>query len=191
MSDIMERTGLSPSSDTGGAPPELYLEPHWYACRTRSRAETKLDRLLPKLGFETYLPLVEVDRHWSDRVRRVSFPLFPGHLFVRFKLNQIGDLLRQPYVATVARPSGYPTPVLSDEIASVRRMVAGIHATGRVPYLEDYLTPGVEVRVVKGPFRGMKGVLLEKKGGCRVAIRIPALRQASSVDVERTTVRPV
>ena len=44
-------------------PPETSNpEAHWYACRTRARAEKQVDRLLEGAGVESYLPLVELER---------------------------------------------------------------------------------------------------------------------------------
>ncbi len=172
------------------APAELYRDPHWFACRTRHRSERKVSELLTGGGIETYLPLVERERRWSDRKTRVGFPLFPGYVFARFALGRIHEVLRLPAVSTVVRPNGYPTPVRPEELESVRRMTEGVNETGTVPTPEDYLTPGVEVVVIDGPFEGMRGILLESKGHSRVAIRIRALRQATSVEVPRGTVAP-
>ncbi len=179
---------FSPESD---APSELYQGTHWFACRTRPRAEKKADQLLRRSGFETYLPVVEEDRRWSDRVKRVGLPLFPGYVFVHFALARIGEVLHLPLIATVARPNGYPTPVRAEELEAVRTMVDGANEAGLVPEPEDYLQPGDPVRVVDGPFVGMEGTLLEVNGASRVMVRIGALRQASSVAIPRRMVEPV
>ncbi len=172
-------------------PAELFHSPHWFACRTRSRAEKKAVKLLDRLGIESYLPLVEEERQWSDRTRRGRFPLFLGYVFARFDLRQIHHVLGLPPIATVARPSGYPTPVREEELDSVRRLVAGVEETGTIPKSVDYMAPGDHVIVVGGPFEGMQAVLLDTRRHARVAIRIPALRQASSVQVPREFVRLV
>jgi transcription antitermination factor NusG len=58
--------------------PEL----QWYAVHVRSRHEFQVhDRLLQK-GIETFLPTVEKLRKWKDRKKLISFPLFPGYIFV-------------------------------------------------------------------------------------------------------------
>lgn len=172
-------------------PPELYEVPHWYACLTTARAEKKAARLLDDAGFEHYLPLVVQERRWSDRVKKVPMPLFPGYVFARFVLTELGRILDQPAIATVARPSGYPTPIRPEVIESVRRMVEGANETGVLPRAEDYLVVGDEVEVGGGPFTGMTGVLLEERGRTRVAVRIEALKQATSVEIAREHVRKV
>lgn len=175
--------------DDDPAPPELYERPHWYACRTRARAEKKVETRLERSGIETFLPLVEREREWADRTKRVAMPLFPGFVFARFPLTRLQPVMTTYGVATVLRPNGYPTPVRTEEIDSLRRLVEGANATGTAPEPADFLEPGEEVLVVSGPFQGMRGVLLEKRGGARVAVRIEALRQATSVEVGRGAVR--
>lgn len=172
-----------------GAPKELYADPHWYACRTNPRAEKKAARLLESAGFEWYLPLVEQERQWSDRTKTVHVPIFPGYVFARFRLSELGRILAQPPIANVASPTGYPTPIRDEVMESVRRMVDGVNETGELPRHEDYLVTGDEVVVTDGPFEGMSGVLVEERGSARVAVHVEALRQATSVEVPRDRVR--
>jgi transcription antitermination factor NusG len=54
-----------------------------------------------------------------------------------------------------------------------------------LPTPVDYLQPGQQVVVVSGPFQGMRGVLVEARGGSRVVVRVSAIRQAVSVEMDR------
>jgi transcription antitermination factor NusG len=149
-----------------------------------------VDRLFCAAGFESYVPLVELERQWADRRKRVAFPLFPGYVFARFQLGEIHEILSTPGVVTVVRVNGYPTPIRDEELDSVRRLVAGVNATGLLPSPSDYLEEGQEVVVVDGPFKGMYGVLLELRGRASVVVRLSAIRQAVRVRIERRLVRP-
>jgi transcription antitermination factor NusG len=170
-------------------PMELYQEARWYACRTRARAEKMVGKLLGQAGFEAYLPLVQKERQWSDRKKRVAFPLFPGYTFVRFDLNQYDDVVRIHGIVDVVKPSGYPSPLREEELESVRRLVAGMEETAVEPIPADFFDIGDSVLVTCGPFRGMRGLLLEKRGQARVAIRLTAIRQAVSVHLDLSTLR--
>jgi hypothetical protein len=70
-------------------------------------------------------------------------------------------------------------------------MVRGMSETGEEAVPVDFLTPGAEVLVESGPFQGMCGVLMERRGGARVAVRITALQQATSVVVREGALRVV
>jgi transcription antitermination factor NusG len=156
---------------------------------TRARAEKAVSRLISLHGLETFLPLVESERKWADRKKLVELPLFPSYVFARFTLRQIHAVLSTPGLATVLRPNGYPTPVRDEEIESVRCMLRGVSETGELPEPVDFLTPGTRVIVESGPFKGMFGVLIERRGKTRVAVRITALKQATSVVVEAGVLR--
>ena len=91
--DITRRSGAQFSKLHHSFPVELYEETRWYACRTRARAEKKVDELLGRAGFETHLPLVVRERQWADRRKLVAFPLFPGYTFARFDLTRYLDVL--------------------------------------------------------------------------------------------------
>jgi transcription antitermination factor NusG len=173
------------------APAELYARPHWFACLTRARAEKVVARMMTLTGLETYLPLIESERKWADRTKRLELPLFPSYVFARFTLTQIHTVLSTPGLATVLRPNGYPTPVRDEEIQSVRCMVRGMRDTGEEAVPEDFLTPGSEVVVESGPFMGMSGVLIRRRGKTRVAVRITALQQAISVVVREGVLKVV
>ena len=172
-------------------PPELFNTAHWYACRTRARAEKAVHRSFEEQGFESYLPLVYQERQWADRKKRVAFPLFPGYVFARFTLRDTTEILRPPGVANIAQPSGYPTPVRDEELESVRRLVDGVNEKGVLPTTEDYPEAGEEVEVISGPFRGMRGTLSEVRGRSRVCLRLWPIRHAVGVDIPRSMVRSV
>ncbi len=169
----------------------LRREPHWYACRTRARAEKQVDRLLARAGFETFLPLMEVERQWADRRKAVAFPLFPGYTFARFRLWDSPAVIQIAGLVSVVGGPGRPTPVRDDELEAVRRFSRGIEATGGFPEPVDWLEPGTPVQVLEGPFRGMRGFLVEVRGRTRVAVRLSAIRMALSVELDRTSLRRV
>ena len=121
---------------------------------------------------------------------RVSFPLFPGYLFARFNLTQLDAVLRLPPLAKVVSMNGYPTPVREDEIEQVRNLVDRANAAGIEPRPVDFVQPGQEVIVTDGPFKGLRGVLLERRGRARVAVRLTAIRQAVSVEMDRRVLEP-
>jgi len=174
----------------GHASPEVPGVSRWYVCRTRSRAEKQVERLIAGAGFGVYLPVVERERQWSDRIRRVGFPLFPGYIFVRFRPDELLTVLRTPGVSSVLRQNGHPTPVREAELESVRVLVRGANHTGVAPFPVDFMEPGEGVLVVSGPFHGMRGQLLEERGSTRVVVQIWAMKQATSVELSRELVVP-
>lgn len=179
----MDERNSSPRAGSGRA---LY----WFAGRTRARAEKAVVRALEAAGFEAYLPLIERERQWADRVKRVLFPLFPGYVFLRAQAADLSAVRRLPGLVDVVSVEGRPSPVPEEELNSVRALVAGVNATGVLPSPSDFLEPGDPVEVVEGPFAGMKGVLIEERGSTRVSVKLTTIRQALAVELERSRLRP-
>src|SRR6266446_4384964 len=56
----------------------------WYALHVRTRFEKVVARNLRGKGYEEFLPLYSRTNRWSDRVKEIELPLFPGYVFCRF-----------------------------------------------------------------------------------------------------------
>ena len=164
-------------------------QPEWYACRTRPRAEKQAGRLLKLRGVQSYVPLIECERQWSDRKKRVGFPLFAGYVFAQFSLASLHEVLSTPGIVTVVRQGGSPARVRSEELESVRVLVQCVNAGNAPPEPAEFLETGQEVIVSHGPFSGIRGVLVEDRGRTRVVIRLTALRRALSVELPREILR--
>ena len=163
----------------------------WYACYTRARHEKKVDEHLHLRGFETYLPLIERERQWKDRKKRVEFPLFPSYVFVRFSKADVHQVLQTPGVSTIVRLNGELAAIPDEELEDVRRLVAGVHETGDEPEPVPYFEEGQPVRVMDGPFKGMRGQVVERRGRRRVLVGLSAIRQGLEVDIGAENLEPV
>jgi transcription antitermination factor NusG len=139
---------------------------------------------LERVGVESYLPLVELERKWADRTKRVGFPLFPGYTFARFPRENLLQVVRTPGLVVVVSENGHPAPIRDEEMDSVRRFVLGQQETGEAPLPEPWGEPGTPIRVREGPFKGMRGYLMESRGRRRVAVKLDALKLAFSVELD-------
>ncbi len=50
----------------------------WHAVWTRSRHEHQVCMELSAKGVEAFLPTITHESRWSDRTKRIAWPLFPG-----------------------------------------------------------------------------------------------------------------
>lgn len=166
-------------------PLELVRGPHWFALRTRSRAEKKTDSVLRAAGVESFAAVADMERTWADRTRRVGMPLFPGYIFVRIALRDVNSVLQWPGAVDLVRDCGVPKPLRDEEMDAVFCLVRGVSETGQLPDQAEYPAAGDLVRVTGGPFQGMEGILVEERGTKYVAVRLEAIRQARAVQVAR------
>jgi len=74
----------------------------WYALQVRSRYEKIVASTLLSKGYEGFLPLYSQRRRWSDRMKELELPLFPGYLFCRFDVNKRLPILVTPGLSALS-----------------------------------------------------------------------------------------
>jgi len=171
-------------------PRGLLAEERWYALVTRSRMEKRSVSHLQSAGLEADAAVAEMNHRWSDRMKLIGKPLFPGYIFARFNLTGLALPLSYPGIVGIVRNEGIPVPIRDEEIATVRRLAYGATASGRLPKEAgcEEILGGSPVRVISGPFTGLTGVLLESRGKGCVAVHIEAIRQVRTVLLERSVI---
>ena len=83
----------------------------WFALNTKFRYEDYVAKQLGGKGYEILLPVYRCRRRWSDRVKDVELPLFPGYLFCRFDVNDRLPILTTPGMIQVVGFGKTPVPV--------------------------------------------------------------------------------
>ncbi|MBU78298.1 MAG: UpxY family transcription antiterminator [Candidatus Marinimicrobia bacterium] len=152
----------------------------WIAVRSKPRAEKVALDQLEKKGIQAYLPLVRQKRKWSDRLKWVELPLFPGYLFAKVALKNSIFVLETYGVSTVIKFGGEVAVVQESVVKSIRLALEG----GYELEPTEYFIKGDKVEVIAGPMKGMKGIVSNIKGKEKLVIKIDALQQAIAVHIE-------
>jgi len=159
----------------------------WFALQIRSRWEGTTAALLRGKGLETLLPTYTTKRKWSDRVKVVESPLFPGYIFCRFDVHNRLPVLITPGVIAVVGRGKTPIAVDDAEILSIQTAIgSGIHMEPW-PYVEI----GERVRVKDDVLDGMEGILTSFKGTQRVVISVTLLRRSVALEIDRSRIIPL
>lgn len=95
----------------------------WFAVYTASRAEKKVGERLALAGVEYYLPVLHVQRKWSDRMKRVEVPLFNSYVFVKVRSCQLPALNKIEGVVKVLYFNGLPAVVRNCEIELIKEYI--------------------------------------------------------------------
>ena len=156
----------------------------WYAIRTSSGRERVVSSVLRHKGYEEFLPTYRIRRQWSDRIKELERPLFPGYLFCRFVIGKHLPILITSGVQLIVGCGRTPVPVRDEEIESLRCVVEAGAAAAPCPYLEV----GQRVEIREGPLTGVRGILLQIKNSWRIVLSVELLRRSVSVEVDRTSV---
>lgn len=169
--------------------PEQYERPHWYACYTRARHEKRVREQLERREWEIYLPLVPRKSKWKDRTKIVHFPMFPSYVFARFALRDLYDVLSVPGVVDVVRVDGAPAIVREEDLENIRRFTAVLIDRGEEALRKPLPEVGQRVRVVAGPFEGVEGVVVERRGRRRLLVGLELIGQGLEVDLPGDVVK--
>lgn len=183
---MMPRLGYvypCPSSRSGN-PTELR---NWYAIWTRSRHEKMVIEALKEKEFETFLPLVETVRQWSDRKKKVLLPLFPGYVFASLHREEFQKVYYTSGVAKILGTNGTPIPIPRQTISDIQRVV-----TSSLPVdLYPTLPVGSRVVIRNGPLVGMQGTLVQWQNRHCVVVSVDALMSGAAVSIMPDSIRPV
>ena len=159
----------------------------WFALQIRSRWESTVAGLLRAKGLETLLPTYPARRKWSDRLKVVESPLFPGYIFCRFDVHNRLPILITPGVIAVVGRGKTPVPVDDAEIISIQAAIqSGIHIEPW-PYVEI----GERVRIKDDVLDGMEGILTTFRGSDRVVISVALLRRSVALEIDRSRITPL
>lgn len=158
----------------------------WFALHVKHQHERSVEAVLSANRTETFLPLYRARRRWSDRVKEIDVPLFPGYIFGRFPLNERVGVLRTPGVNGIVGFGGSPAPVPEAELDNVRAALASKLPFGPWPYPRE----GDRVLVVRGPLQGIEGTLLRERDGLRLVLGVELLHRSLAVEVESDMIAP-
>jgi transcription termination/antitermination protein NusG len=156
----------------------------WHACYTKARHEKQVERMLRERGISTFLPLVPRISQWRDRRKLVEWPLFPSYVFGRFDTTQTHEVLSIPGLTAVVSAGGRPIPIPDEDLENVRRFARGLCSAGAAAERRPFFAEGVPVQVVAGPFKGVRGIVVEQRGRRRVLIGLKAIGQALEIDID-------
>ena len=187
MLSVAHRQTLKSESVASAAEP-LRSGLAWYALRLRPKSENLASATLRGKGYEEFLPMYRSRRRWSDRVKELDLPLFPGYLFCRFDVqDRLLPILTTPGVISIVGAGKTPVAVSDEEIAAVQAIVrSGLPAQ---PW--PCLTVGSRVFIERGPLAGFEGIALSVDKAFRLVVSIPLLQRAIAVEIERDWIRPI
>ena len=152
----------------------------WYALQVRSRKEGYVASQIMGQGYECLLPTYKSIRKWSDRVKEVEQPLFPGYLFCRFDFQNRRPVITTPGVLQIVGYGRTAISVSDEEIQSLQLAVSSGMPKQPWPYLEV----GQRVRVNYGTLSGLEGILVNVKGNHRVILSVTLLQRSVAMEVE-------
>ena len=160
----------------------------WYAIQIQSKLGTVASATLRGKGYEEFLPLYRSRRRWSDRIKELDLPLFPGYLFCRFNVSdRLMPILTTPGVIGIIGAGKTPVPVFEEEIEAIRAILrSGLAAQ---PY--PFLRAGSKVYIEAGPLAGVEGIVTNTDKVYRLIVSVGLLQRSVAVEIDREWARPI
>jgi transcription antitermination factor NusG len=174
---------MPPSQNIGAGTQQ---ESQWWAVYTRHQHEKVVARMLSAKGFEVFLPLYDSTRHWKDRNKMLSLPLFPCYLFVRGENMRRLQVMVTPGVHMILCNGEQVAAVPEAEIEAIRKTVEGAFHVEPHPFLKC----GERVRVKRGTLAGVEGILVRKRNQYRLVLTVDMLAQSVGVEIDASDVEP-
>ena len=156
----------------------------WYALAVKPQHEFRVFEGLKGLGeIEGFLPTYKDKRLWSDRVKILDAPLFPGYVFARFEYPaRRVPVLRVAGVKSIVGFGQAPSPLAEEEIGTIQTLVSSTFPVRPWPFLRA----GQRVRITHGPLSGVEGIILEQKDEWRMVVSVELLQRSVSVLLDRS-----
>lgn len=155
----------------------------WFVLQVLTNQEKRVAKNLALRSLEHYLPLYSERSRWSDRIVNLERPLFGGYVFTRFAPQSRLAVISTPGVLRLLGDAERDT-VPAREIERIREGLA----------CGDLLRPhggapvGSRVRVIRGPFQGVEGIVTDLRKTCKVVLSLSATRQCFSLEVDLTDI---
>ena len=152
----------------------------WLAAYTNSCQEKRVAEHCQAREIESFLPVYRSSRRWRNGCTvDLEKPLFSSYVFVRIRQTERVRVLELPGVVSIVGAGRQPTPLPDTDIEALR---SGLPLTNAEPH--RYPEIGDRVRITRGPFEGMAGILVRKKNSVRVILTLDVIMRSISVEVE-------
>jgi transcriptional antiterminator NusG len=158
----------------------------WFALTVRGNHEVTVCSLLRSKSIETFTPTYIIRRRWSDRIKQVRKPLFPGYVFSRFDPSCKLRVLTTPQVYGVVGIGRDPSPIPEVEITALQVVAQSGIPTEPSPFLKV----GMRTRIARGPLAGLEGILVQVKKRWRVIVSVTLIERSVSVEVSADMLQP-
>ena len=154
----------------------------WIAIYTKPHHEKTVKNQLSKKGFEIYLPLLRKRKKWSDRKKWIESPLFKSYIFVKTEIKNSLFILQTLGVVKIIKFGNKIALIQNETIQAIKLMIKG----GYVPETINYFVKGEIVEIKNGPLKGLVGEVTRVNNSDRLLVRIDAIQQSISVQIDRS-----
>ena len=165
------------------------VETKWYAVGTRYKCEKLVLKDLFSKQIDAYVPLLEKVKRYSKKIQRYQVPLINCYVFVKIGDNERAKVLQTEHVINFIKPGKVMTAIPEYEIDVLKRLVGDLEH--EVQLLNEGLSEGDDVEIIKGPLLGLKGKMISKENKNIVVINLENLGFRFSVTMHKSLLNKI
>ena len=150
----------------------------WFVIHIKPRWEKKFADYCYKREFNYYLPLQKSIKNYDNREVIFTKPLFPGYIFLKCIENDKSLLLRSGSIVRFLK--------VPDE-RELLKDLNNIYNTLSLDIPVEphaYVKEGYTVKIIKGPYNGIEGIVLDTADPSEVIVGIHLIQQAICIQVD-------
>lgn len=148
-------------------------ESQWYLATSKPKQECRAIENLKNQGINAFSPTIKVEKIRAGKKLVVEETMFTGYLFINLspedglwhKIRSTRGI--RDWVRFSGKAARIPTQLVSQLIEQQQSQEKTI--------VKSTFKPGEEVRILSGPFEGLKGIYLAQNGEERALILIEFL----------------
>ncbi len=166
-----------PSEDLLRVPPQ-HSDLRWCCLYTRPRHEKSVAMQCYCQEVGCYLPLRRVIHRYKSGKKTYWLPLFTGYVFCVPSPEKRIDLSRDERVLSLIE--------VADQkhfLGELLQIYRGLEVSAELKTV-PYLAKGRRVEIVRGPFKGIKGVVERAKSGFRVMLIATIMNSSVPLEVD-------
>lgn len=157
----------------------------WYVIQTRSRFEKKCFEMLLLQGINVFYPTKKQQRQWSDRVKEIDAPMFPGYLFVKFEEKERYNILNINGVVRFLSFGGEYASVSERQIEAIGKLEK---TDNQIEVIDLELFEGQDVLISSGLFKGHEGKIVHHNGKGKILLAIQSIGKGVLLEIGRTKI---
>ena len=158
----------------------------WYVAYTYPRHEKSVVDQLDLRSIETFLPTYTTTSRWKDRRVKLELPLFAGYVFLRIDALDRVKVLSVPSVIRILSFRNSPLTVSDEEVDAIRFCVS--RGAQLAPH--KFVAVGDRVRVRKGAFEGLEGIVVRHNNRCKLVVSVNLIHQSVALEIDEDALDP-
>ncbi len=184
MKQNSQKTKTSPSNRHG-----LSLEEkRWFAVYTKFKREKLVVKQLQSKQITAYVPLQQLTRYYTRKIKKVELPLISCYVFVQIDKSEYVQVLETPDVVNFVKVQKDLVPIPEREINILRQIVGeGVE----LEVSQSKVRVGQKAEIIGGRLTGLKGKIVSEHGDKNFVIELDTLNYSLHMQVPKKYLQPL